>query len=318
MSDAWDDLADSWMLILEGAGVGDKTRRDYTRTLTYFRRWLDQRHPGIAPGAVTKTMIAEWFAEMRRERPGGQKSLSAVTIANRYRHLQQWYRYLVQDAEVYEVSPMYGMRPPKVPKKSVPVYEDDELRRLVKACEGKDFTSRRDMAIILLLMDTGIRREECANLAVADVNLRTRRVRIQGKGDKERHVPVGVASALAIDKYKRERDRHPDADLDVLWLSNHGGALTADGIHQMLKRRGEMAGVPHIRAHRFRHTMASAWLAGKGTETDLMAIAGWETTQMLRRYTDYTKSDRAAEAHRSHGLADKLLRDAGRKRGRRA
>ena len=307
------------MLLLKSRSIDVKTRTDYTKTLTYFRRWLDSTHPGILPEDVGRDHVVGWMAHMQ-EIPEGRDEprLSRVTVGNRYRHLQQWFRYLVESAEIHEVSPMHGLRPPKQKKKTVPVIEPDELMLLLKDCEGKDFVSRRDTAILLLLMDTGIRRGECSGIDLADLNMRTQRVRIEGKGDRERWVPFGISTALAIDKYRRARSSHPDADLDALWLSYRqtGQRLTPEGIHQMLKRRAKSAGVPKIHAHRFRHTMAHNWLNDEGSETDLMAIAGWETTQMLRRYTDAKKSDRAAQAHRTHGLADKLLRDQRPRKGR--
>ena len=75
-------------------------------------------------------------------------------------------------------------------------HDSDELMLLLKDCEGKDFVSRRDTAILLLLMDTGIRRGECSGIDLADLNMRTQRVRIEGKGDRERWVPFGISTAV--------------------------------------------------------------------------------------------------------------------------
>lgn len=69
---------------------------------------------------------------------------------------------------------MARMKPPHIPEEPPEVLSDDELRRLLKACEGSDFYSRRDMAIIRLFLDTGIRRSELAGLKVEDFDFRTR------------------------------------------------------------------------------------------------------------------------------------------------
>ena len=66
---------------------------------------------------------------------------------------------------------MGGMRPPHLPEQPVVVVGPEHLVRLLKACEGRDFTSRRDTAVILLLVDTGMRRAECAGMTLDDVDL---------------------------------------------------------------------------------------------------------------------------------------------------
>lgn len=315
MAEEWEDLADTWMTVLGAAGLEQKTRKDYAATLRYFRTWMRAEHPDAGPGDVAKLHVAGWLAHLGAQAEEGR--LSKTTVGNRYRHLQQWFRFCVEDAELFEVSPMYGLRHPKVPKRAVPKIAVDDITLLLGQCGGKDFTSRRDTAIILLLLDTGIRREECAGLDVDDLNMRTRRARIIGKGDKERSPAFGVQTALAIEKYKRVRAGHAGADRPALWLSRFGDRLTADGIHQMLKRRGRAAGVAGVRAHRFRHTVADSWLRDGGSETDLMASMGWETRQMINRYTGDQAQDRAAEAHERHGLVDRLLQPPRNKRGRR-
>ena len=80
------------------------------------------------------------------------------------------FAYLVEDGEI-TASPMARMKPPHVPDEPVPVLGDDELRRLLAACEGKGFEKRRDMAIVRLFLDSGLRLAELANLRVEDLDL---------------------------------------------------------------------------------------------------------------------------------------------------
>jgi integrase/recombinase XerC len=68
-------------------------------------------------------------------------------------------------------SPMDGMKPPQLLEQPVEVVRPVHLARLLRACEGRDFASRRDTAIILLLVDTGMRRAECAGMNIDDVDL---------------------------------------------------------------------------------------------------------------------------------------------------
>ena len=85
-----------------------------------------------------------------------------------------------------ETNPMEGMRPPQLPEQPIEVVRSEHLARLLKVCEGRDFTSRRDTAIILLLVDTGMRRAECAGMTLDDVDLDQRIVWVLGKGRRPR------------------------------------------------------------------------------------------------------------------------------------
>ena len=101
---------------------------------------------------------------------------------------------------------MDGMRPPQLPEQPVEVVRPEHLVRLLKTCEGRDFTSRRDTAIILLLVDTGMRRAECVGMTLDDVDLDQRIVWVLGKGRRPRALPIGRKTAQALDRYLRVRE----------------------------------------------------------------------------------------------------------------
>ena len=160
---------------------------------------------------------------------------------------------------------MAKMRPPKIPDKPVPVLPDDDVRHLLAECSGKDFRDRRDLAIIRLFLDTGMRLEGMAGLRysardpeASDVDLRSRVVRITAKGRRELVLPIGAKSARDIDRYIRVRVGHPRSADAWLWLGTKG-RLTASGVHQMIKDQGTAVGLPDLHPHQPRHTFSYDW-----------------------------------------------------------
>jgi site-specific recombinase XerD len=235
-----------------------------------------------------------------------QQTRSASTAANRYRSLRQLFRWLEEDGETPS-SPMARMRPPSVEEKAVPVIPDDDLRTLIRACQGQGFETRRDTALILVFLDTGARLSEVADLQLENLDLyRSATLLVRGKGSRERVLKVGPKTSKALDRYLRVRDRHPETDSRWLWLGKQG-RLTGSGIAQMLRRRCAQAGIDTINPHQFRHTFSHNWLAAGGGEQDLMMLTGWKSREMLARYGASAAAERARDAHRWLSPVERLL-----------
>lgn len=216
------------------------------------------------------------------------KRTSASNANQHFRALKTFFNWLENEEEITR-TPMRTMKPPTVTETEVPVISEADLVKLFKTCKGKTYADRRDTAILMLFLDTGVRLSELTERRVGDLDLDLMVLRVLGKMDKWRSVPFGRATATALDRYMRAAAKHKGKPLDEdmwLWWADRGKGhrLTVWGVGKMLKRRCAEAGIDPIHPHQFRHTFAHMWKVHGGNEDDLMRITGWSSRQMLSRY----------------------------------
>lgn len=288
-------LLPSWQLALRAERKSPQTIKSYGDSMRGFVRWCETN--GHSP-ALDRELVKGFVADLL---DGGAEPSTARSRQLGVRRFSAW---LEEEGEV-DTDPLLGLKAPKLDTKVTESLTEAELRRLIKACGGKEFRDRRDDAIVRLMAETGMRAGELCGLTVADVDLNRGLVTVRrGKGGKGRIAPFGDQTARAIDRYLRARRTHRLADTDALWLGDRGKSLEYYGLHAALKYRAQLAGLTGFHPHLLRHTAASRWLAAGGSEGGLMAVAGWSTRDTIDRYTRATASERAAAEARGLNLGE--------------
>ncbi|MFE9748365.1 tyrosine-type recombinase/integrase [Saccharothrix saharensis] len=305
LSKTWAGYLRDWDRTLRSAGHPETTRYNYLLAAAQLARYLAEYSPdpdaddaADDPCEVTKAHVEAFQAWMIETRSG-------ATALNKHKGLQQFFKWLMLDEEDIDRSPMERVKQPQIRKKLIPVIRDDDTKRVLDTCKGKDFVQLRDEAIIRLYYNTGARLSEVGNLTLDDLDMDTDSVHYHGKGNKDRRVRFGPKTARALSRYLRARAKHQAAELPDLWLAERGiRRFAPNGIKIMLKRRGRAAGLEGVHAHRWRHNFAHEWKRAGGDTGDLMLLLGWTSEDMPRHYGASAAAERAQETQLRMGIGE--------------
>lgn len=229
-----------------------------------------------------------------------QRSLSPSTRNAYYRCLHSFCNWMIGEGYI-NASPFVNLKPPKIPRKIVPSFSMDDIRKLLLLCSGVRFSELRNYAMLLVFLDTGLRLAEMAAIQRGDIDIMAGTICVMGKGAKERTVRMGKTTRKAVWKYLNTRDDiYPD-----LWLTEERVPLSRGGVRQTvvkLCRRAGIKGGPH----KLRHTAATSYLRNGGTEFTLQIMLGHSTLAMTRRYTSNLNSDDAMKVHEKASPVDRM------------
>ncbi len=211
--------------------------------------------------------------------------------------IKSFYKYLTVRTKQLTENPVADLEYPKL-RKSLPKYLTmEQSAALLRSVSGQN--EKRDYAILMLFLNCGIRRSELVGLNLSDVY--EDRIRVVGKGNKERIVYFGAACRKAIDAYLPERYKKVLTDNRALFGSRDGNRISVTAVHRLVKKALLQAGLDSTQfsAHKLRHTAATMMLSGGVDVKTVQEVLGHENLNTTQIYThiENTELKIAAEAN---------------------
>jgi integrase/recombinase XerC len=234
-----------------------------------------------------------------------ERGLAPSTQHDHYRSIKTFFNWLVREGTI-DRSPMDRLRGPRQEQKIVMPYSKDEISGILTLCDGNRFTEIRNRAMVLILLDTGLRLAELANIQIADMDLKAETIKVMGKGRKERRVRISSHVQRAVLKYAALRQKR-GLESPALWVSEEGSPMVPDGVQCTLVKLVRRAGVKTGSVHKFRHTFAIMFLRNGGSEFNLQYILGHTTLLMTQKYVRSLGWDDAFRSHEGSSPVGHLL-----------
>jgi len=282
-----------WLEALEARGTSPRTLANYREGVGKFVAFLEQHATTL--DAVQPHHIRKWLIEKQR------KGVSPNTLHNAYRNPRAFWNWCIREG-LTENNPFAKVEKPRVPATVKPALTPDEVEAILRACEGNEWLKLRDRALILLLLDTGLRIHEAHALTVEDASQEA--LLIRGKGGKQRVVFLSVEVRLALKRYLKSCPHAPTGDAPLWW--GKYGALTLDGLKTAVRFVGKRAGLKRrLSPHAFRRTFAT-WSLRSGIDLEqLRQLMGHSDYSVLRQYLALVEAD-LKQAHQQHSPLQSL------------
>ncbi len=222
--------------------------------------------------------------------------ISPTARARKLSALKSFYKYLTVRTKQLQENPVADLEYPKL-RKNLPKYLTlEQSSALLRAVSGPN--EKRDYAILMIFLNCGIRRSELVGLNLTDIY--EDRLRVVGKGNKERFVYFGTACRKAIDAYLPERRKKVLTDNRALFGSRDNNRISVSAVHRLVKKYLLMAGLDatQLSAHKLRHTAATMMLSGGVDIKTVQEVLGHENLNTTQIYThiESTELKIAAEA----------------------
>ncbi len=174
-----------------------------------------------------------------------------------------------------------------------------EIKKVVSSINRNSYSGERNHAVLVTLLDSGLRASEAAGITLDNLNLKDSYIKVIGKGDKERIAPISKFVQMELLHYiEKVRPQPYYSDCDKLFLSRGGKPITVNTVKLVFSRLAKSSGVNRLHAHLCRHTFAINYLLNGGDIFSLREILGHITLMMVSHYLHFTSSQITAQHHK--------------------
>lgn len=284
----------------------------YSRVVRYFGDYLKERQLADTLDNLSVDLVRDFVLHLqtRRKWPDRQchlaeQNLRAISVQTYVRALRGFFNWIYREGYTRE-NILANLRPPKAPRTLAEVLRDEEVGRILACVDPETSWGSRDSAMLIVMLDTGLRLSEVANLAMANAHLDEGYLKVMGKGAKERMVPIGGVAQKALLRYVYKFRPEPlNASEDTLFLTPEGRAMSANGVQMVIRRLALKSGVKRLHPHLCRHTFATNYLMNGGDVFTLQQILGHTTLEMVRRYVNLASAHVRVQ-HRKFSPMDRM------------
>jgi len=274
-----DKLLKSYASCLAVEGKQPRTIKEYVSVLRRVGQTLN------VPFKEMTTYDLRLYFSMRMS-----SGLQNTSVDNERQYLSAFFKWMFNEGLITK-NPCATIKKIKCPEKEKKPYSDVEIELLRSACK-----SVKHRAIIEFLLSSGVRLEECSNMDISDVDLRSLTVTVRdGKGGKDRTTYINAVTAYWLEKYLSSRNEEGQA----LFYGNKCERISKRGIGDICQTLGKCAEVDHVHPHRFRRTLATKLYERGMPIQEIQLILGHKNITTTTGYISISKS-RLENSYRRH------------------
>jgi site-specific recombinase XerD len=282
----------------------------YRDNLNRFIWWVKKEGLPLKASSISPTDIRSFlvYLQTTNNRWGigsnsSREPASMSTVDAYWRTLHAFYMWLVKEGIINENNnPMRNIPRPKVPQKIIQDIPPELIQQAIDGWNCSTLIHDRNIALIMLLWDTGARLNECYEIFIEHLDLINGTVLLWGKGNKQRISGLGPKTCRVLKIYLK----HVPYDKGPLWIIENGSRFSRYGIQTMVRRLKKLGGGVRWSPHTFRTTFAVDFMRNGGDVFSLQTLGGWTDLEMPRHYTQALKVEDALRAHRRASPADML------------
>jgi len=266
-------------------GCTPKTVDYYKANLAIFREYLNRQEIPMLEADQFQIM---GFLAMRTA------EVAPATLHIYFRVLRTFYNWTIEQGFRPD-NPLKKVPQPRIPHKVLAIFSPDQLNDLLAVCGTTKYLKARNNALLLVMLDTGIRRAEVVAMQLGDIDWPNSTIKIHGKGRKERYVRFDVKTALALKKYLL----YHHGQCNSVWLTEEGTPIKANGVYEFLHRLKDRAGITDVRCspHTLRHTFGCMFLMNGGDAKSLQDLFGHASGKSTEVYVETVRMQKALSEH---------------------